>query len=187
MGWRDESRPSILPIPEDVGVVSVLVEHGAAINARDKNGDTALTLSAWAPGTSNDGVFDYLVDHGADISAKDDFQQDAWLRSSADEHRMAVLLAHGQDVNERGYLGETQLFHVILACNPGRVRFLLNHGASVNVRDHAGASPLGYARQFQNILAAGNGGHRPAVMRRCAEVIQILTNAGAHDSDPGKR
>jgi uncharacterized protein len=47
--------------------VRFLVEHGAAVNAPNDSGQTALHIAAQA----SDGIVDYLAAHGADLDAKD--------------------------------------------------------------------------------------------------------------------
>ncbi len=53
---------------EHMDVMGILIDKGADVNARSKNGATALILAA---DKGNAEIVKFLIDRGADINAKD--------------------------------------------------------------------------------------------------------------------
>lgn len=62
---------------------------------------------------------------------------------ASDHNKMVQLLvAHGADVNLRGYTGATPLFWAVLRDEKDDEKFLLDHGADPNVANAFGDTPL---------------------------------------------
>ena len=179
-GWHDESRPAFQLTPENTAVVRTLVDGGASVNARDKNGDTALLISA---SSGHNLTFDFLLDHGANISAKDRLGASAWTLSRHDFHRLAVLLDHGQDINERDMYGRTALTWAAALDRPDIIRLLLSHHADVNLRDNDGNGPRYWAMLTLKLLTSKNSPvpDRYNKLRRAEQAISLLDHASARD------
>lgn len=121
--------------------VQLLVEHGADINRRDKNGDTALHL------TTSETVLKYLLQKGADINKRNKAGATP-LHAAVSRNRYKfckLLVEKGADINEQNKIGETALH---LAVSPGFFEicnYLVEHKADVNVENKRGETPLHYA------------------------------------------
>jgi ankyrin repeat protein len=97
----------------------VLLEHGASVHVRNKNGQTPLHL---ASEHHHPGIVALLLKFGLDVDAQDN------------DNMTPLLLASGQDTyNDAGATAAAQL--------------LLEHCASVHVRDKSGQTPLHLASQ----------------------------------------
>jgi ankyrin repeat protein len=152
----------------DVPAVKLLLTHGAAVNAKDKHGMTALM---WA----GPKIVRLLLRRGAGVNERDNFGRTAlsYAAYRGDATATAALLSRGAKVDPRDSDGCTPLLlalgveyvHVgsptqwpqpqaeVLWCFDGAtaarvdqladvVRLLLNAGANANTRDNAGRSPL---------------------------------------------
>lgn len=106
--------------------VRILLEAGASVQARWKNGDTPLHRAAWYGHTEMAAL---LIEHGAVVDARNDW---GWtpLHAAAgqDGHEVAeLLITAGADVNARNRSGQTPLD---LAWGDERMKALLRrHGA----------------------------------------------------------
>lgn len=107
--------------------------NGANVNARHKNGRTALMLTAeWSIG--NKDIADVLLAHGAEVDAKDNKGMTALMyAASVDNADVArVLLAHGANANAKANDGST----VLAIAQAGD---LYGDGEVVGLLDAAGA------------------------------------------------
>jgi serine/threonine-protein phosphatase 6 regulatory ankyrin repeat subunit B len=146
-------------------ILQALVEHGADVRARDRNGDTPL-LSAVTYPLLDVAVVKFLVEHGADLNA----ENHGWnvLRGASYLGNPSVvrfLLDQGVDVNGKDQEGQTALMAVSKSEfwwkpeipplwwqpeKPGRHRaepqgvmqVLLDHGAQINAQDEKGRTAL---------------------------------------------
>ena len=148
----------------DVALVKSLIQEGADLNARNKDGDTSLNIAARNGRT---GVAEALIKAGADVQVKDSHGWspllDAALFGGTD--LIQRLISAGADVNAKGNQGETAL---MLAAFGGRsevVRVLIEAGAEVDARNNRGNTAL--------MEAALGGDHTHAA------VVRALIEAGA--------
>jgi ankyrin repeat protein len=121
-------------------MVNLLIAHGAAIDGRDKDGNTPLHFATWYAWHSQD-VISVLLAHGADVGARNHtgatplHHVARWFGS--DHHELAKsLLAHGAVVNAMNNVGETPLHWAACVYQDSglfMVKFLLENGADVNV------------------------------------------------------
>ncbi|KAJ8968405.1 hypothetical protein NQ317_002350 [Molorchus minor] len=120
-------------------VVSLLVEAGAMLNARDDQGHTPLMLAC---SRKNLAVTRYLITHGSDVNASSHIDGKTALhvcvqdvRESKSAHQLIELLVHhGADMNAPSYQGSV-LFYSIILENRSAAIALVQHGADVNLRD----------------------------------------------------
>jgi ankyrin repeat protein len=132
----------------DRDIIDLLIEHGAAVDARDSREITPLLLAA---SMGNASIIPALLRHGADARACDVHRNTPlhYLESFRDDgdHEVAkLLLEHGADVNAANDRGYTPL-HWASDAAPSddalrNVKFLLENGADVNASPRDGHSPL---------------------------------------------
>ena len=144
-------QKAILP---KIGPLSVrlLLEHGADVNARAKNGSTPLHIASTfgAPEVAR-----VLLEHGADVNARDAdgrtplYSRLYWIvTGSAIQPRAGsvevarLLLERGADVNARTNDGSTPLHAASSRVELAAVRLLLEHGADVEAEDDSGRTPF---------------------------------------------
>lgn len=101
--------------------VRQLLDWGADVHIKDKNGDTAL------------------------IGASAAFCSGQTVKGQTSIVRM--LLQRGANPNTQDYAGETALMAVTTYGNVGALRVLLDAGARPEVKDNAGRSALDYAHE----------------------------------------
>ncbi|KAK6342481.1 hypothetical protein TWF718_007884 [Orbilia javanica] len=89
-------------------VVSLLLDHGADIDAKDKAGYTPL---AWAAERGYQKLAHLLIDRGADIGVEDEEKFTPLLRAAQNGHEEIVrlLLDRGADIESKGKDGRTPL------------------------------------------------------------------------------
>jgi ankyrin repeat protein len=89
-------------------IVLTLLEQGADVNAKGKDGSTALRLAAFQGHTD---TVQALLGKGADVSAKDKDGYTALILAALQGHTDTVqaLLEQGADVNAKGKGGVTAL------------------------------------------------------------------------------
>ena len=174
--FRDEGDPlpqaGMLPYTGDAtSCVRALLDHGADVNKRNRDGHTALIEAAEVKQV---GALNLLLAHGADVNAKDPDGQTALMHAVAgqlgvdDASKAAcvqALAAHGADLNAADKDGQTALMAAVDARNANAVRILLEHGADPNILDKNGHSALS--------LAARDGN---------AEVARLLVEYGARNA-----
>lgn len=151
------------------GMMKVLFERGANLNARDKDDATPLilytkessALTVLAPSASV-GVR-FLLDHGADINAKNQKGDTALLVAATEGARPTLfrfLLERGANPNASNADGNTALLQTAARFGPdpdspdpqgekdaiASIRLLLAHGAGINAKNKAGQTALSLAK-----------------------------------------
>jgi len=120
----------------------VLLEHGASVHVRDKDGQTALHL-ALRRGFSN--MVALLLQSGADIDAQDNDDMTPLLYVVTHPNLAAttqLLLEHGASVHLRNKDGLTPLHFAVGYDRPDEVALLLQFGAPVDALDNYNRTPL---------------------------------------------
>jgi ankyrin repeat protein len=122
--------------------VTVLLEYGADVNGRGREGLTALHYAVRGGDLA---VIRCLLEHGADVGAHDPDGLTPLLhltktRAAPDHVAVLELLAeYGADLDARNGTGETLLFFYARQGNAPAVRWLLAHGADPHVVSDRGA------------------------------------------------
>ncbi|MXW17955.1 MAG: hypothetical protein F4139_04410 [Gemmatimonadetes bacterium] len=179
--------------------VSMLIEAGADIHARDGNGETPLLRAGYYGGFRNPEIIEVLIEAGADVNDRSDH---GWtvleraLGSPADRVADVVqrLLDLGADVNAPGVASSPLHRAASQGDNPELIRMLLAAGAEVN--DPGAHSPLHAAARgggpavIAALVAAGaevnalnRGGQTPlhrAVEAKKPANVAALIEAGAN-------
>jgi ankyrin repeat protein len=166
----------------DVGIVRVLLTHGARPNIDLGAGSTPILVVAARSG--NAAIVSLLLDHGADIRGADPSGNTALIVGASHFEVVQVLVKRGASVNAVNALGETALMRASLFQNIEGVRLLLRHGAQVNVQDEYGQTALmGVVHDCQHIESLQRGappmlsGGRPEPGAPSAEARARLSNA----------
>lgn len=113
--------------------VNCLLESGADIHAKDKNGFSILMHAAR---TGNVTVVKTLVSHGADVNVKSPKGVTPLYAAAINGHNGIIefLLSQGADIDERLYDGETPLMAAVWNGQVDTVALLLQRGANVHAK-----------------------------------------------------
>jgi ankyrin repeat protein len=177
-----------LSVVASAPIATLLIEHGADVNAANRFGETAL-LTAADEGRTD--VVEALLQAGADVNKADD-DGDAPLTVAASAPIAAMLIERGADVNVANRRGVTALLIAAQEGDADVVEALLKAGADLNKVDEDDDAPLIVAasapiaalliERGANVNAANNLGDTAlliaGVMGR-ADVVEALVQAGA--------
>jgi ankyrin repeat protein len=144
----------------DIATVQALLAKGVDVNAKDKDGRTALMLASWKGQVE---VVKELLAKSADANAKDNYGGTALMFAAQEDHTETVqaLLSKGADVNAADKEGNTPLhyaaatgnlvitnwvgpylFEAVTHGNKTTIDLLLANGANVNAKSKDGYTPL---------------------------------------------
>jgi ankyrin repeat protein len=162
-----------------------LIDRGAAVDARDREGATALGRAAQAGKTA---VATLLIERGANVNARAvDGSTPLFYAAEADRAAMArLLLDRGADPNIPGRKGARPLAAAAYNGSAASVELLLKRGADPNALDDEGKSAMiyaagrAYAPVVELLIAAG-----VEVNRRYAHGLTALMWAAGHDASAG--
>jgi len=158
-----------------VDIVRFFLHLGANVNARAKDGRTALMVA----GTSEP-VTALLLSAGAKVNLHNNFDHRTALISAADGGAPGVvrrLLAAHAEVNAKDDSGRTALMWAINQGSPEIVSLLITHGAILHFHDKQGESPWQLAKQIESSDRNPSSAY--------AIILRRLKKAGA-DRKPGQ-
>lgn len=153
--WRNGcfcGNQTALHVASDSGraeVVSVLIQYGADVMAREENGKTALHRAGSAK------IVDMLLRAGADVDAKEFIHSNTALHLASQsglEEVVSILVQHRADINARERDGRTAL-HFAKTANIAR--YLLERGADIEATDRLGYTALHIASEsgFNDVVS----------------------------------
>lgn len=156
--YAESNRSSRSPLHQavfrgDVEQARCDLNAGAAVNAKDGTGSTALQIAAR---TGQAELVRLFLDHGARINESDNLGSSP-LHEAVAFGRTEVamlLLARGADVRARNRFGRTPLHNVVCNHSERLTRRLLDAGADPNARDDCGGTPLHLAAIMGDVEAA---------------------------------
>lgn len=151
---------------DDMAAIKSLLASGAAIDARDGRGRTALLVATHANAVQ---AARALIEAGADVNAKDDIHDSPYLYAGASGH-LAILkmtLEHGADLKSTNRYGGTALIPAAERGHVDTVHTLIEAGVDV---DHV--NNLGWTALLEAVIL-GDGGPRHT------QIVQLLIKAGA--------
>jgi ankyrin repeat protein len=157
--------------------VRLLVEKGANVNARSKQGRSPLVIAAAHDG--NVEVLRLLIARGADVKAPGAAGANAALIAASGANDIAMvklLIEHGADAKAKDPAGFTALIDAAGYGNLEAVKLLLARGADVNAQ-----SEPSRGRPVKN-GPIGIGSLTPLLMAVTAgnpEIVRLLLDAGA--------
>ena len=173
----------------------LLYERGADVNAKDKEGRTALHLAAQM---GNIVIVECLLKQGANVEATERKNGDTALMDAArtgQDPVAVILLQAGAIVSRTDHKGGTALACAASSGQEGVAKTLLNNGAGLETQDHVGATPLHIAANQDKVelveffLAAGAkidprdlSGSTPlmkAAQVGSRAIIELLLDAGS--------
>ena len=149
---RGKTALHIAALMDAADTTSILLAHGAEVNAKDENGQkTPLHIAADA---ESNAVLQILLTHGAEVNAKDETGETPLHIAASDKSGVIpqILLSHGAEVNAKDETGQTPLHTAAQNWGSGDTGYkmkssavpqiLLSHGAEVNAKDERGDTPL---------------------------------------------
>lgn len=197
----------------DIGVIiRLLLDHGADINAPNKNGGRALGLAVGRPMLRKPQMVKLLLDCGADVNASDrdgtTALELAFRTGRPSKKVVKVLLDHGADVNASRKDGTTALVYILTYNRPEAKSMTLSSDSDsdLNTLDDHGtrgfyslkhATPeivkllLDYGA---NIEALSRYGNTPLIAASITasydgklEILVMLLDRGANIEAPGRQ
>ena len=138
----------------NAGAVQVLLHHGVNIEARGREGKTALrcavegkTSFRCAVEGNHELVIQLLLLNGADLEARDESEQTPlhFVAQKGLNDTLRDLLQKGANIEARDKWGLTPLCIAASKGQDGITRILLENGADIQARTHDGQTALYYA------------------------------------------
>ena len=153
----------------DLAAVRALLDRGAAVDAPELDGTTALH---WAVHRDDGDIASLLIGAGADVTAANRYgvASIALASLNGSAPMLARLLAAGADANRAQPEGETALMTAARTGRVEAVRLLIEHGADVNAAEQ-------WRGQTALMWAAAEG-HTAAVRELIARGADVRARSG---------
>jgi ankyrin repeat protein len=164
-------------------IVAYLIEHGAAVNAKTRVGDTPRwILPNSVPGFGH-GIG--IVRGGSPDRGRREPIPGAMspLLYAARDGRLEsarMLLAAGADIDQAEANGITPLLSAIINNHPAVARFLVDQGANVNAMDWYGRTPLWAAVEARNMDVDNNTFVNDVDRAPYLDLARVLLQKGAN-------
>lgn len=127
---------------DSIASVKWLINNGADVNCRDRQGCTPLTIAAQ---NGLVGHVLFLVKHGANVSILDNNEDSAlhWAAYKGNDAVLITLLKMGQSISASDVFGHTPLHLAAIRGNLDAVEYLvLEAKADMTIKDKKGLTPL---------------------------------------------
>jgi hypothetical protein len=149
-----------LPAEKSLNIARDLLDHGAATEEHNREGDTPLMVATWI---RREDIVRLLIARGANVNSRNDYGVTPFMQAacSGDTEIMRLMAKHGAALNARDANGCTAFRHALLMDKPKAIATLIELGANMNIKDNANNSPLTIARQ-----------------EGLADAVKMLQNAG---------
>ena len=122
-------------------VAKLLLDRGAAVDAKDQSGSTPLAVAALFGKLE---LVELLIDHGAVIDAVDSRGETALYNASLRNHSgvVAALAARGANVNLQNIDGMSAFFKAASTLKNDNMDILMECGGDTDARDNNGCTAL---------------------------------------------
>jgi ankyrin repeat protein len=139
---REKLYPTTLQ--DHDAVILLLIENGADINFRSRQGWRALHHAAWS---RDEALVRLLIGKGADVEAKDDHGSTVLHMAAFGGSKAVVrlLIEEGLNVNSKDSRGRTALHEAAETANREAVQLLIENGTIIEAKDNYGSTALHYA------------------------------------------
>jgi len=177
---KEGDNYSPLHTVKSVAVATLLIEHGADVNALANYNITPLHKAA--DRKKSLALVELLLKHGAKVNARSAYNATPLHKAMfyANQNNgllVKLLLAHGADINAQDNIGHTPL-HQIRGGDVKLAKYFVKNGANVALKTNAGNSPLCYAIADNKInlmhfyIVRGNG-----ILSKCSKVRSVFEYA----------
>ncbi|EAY21474.1 ankyrin repeat protein, putative [Trichomonas vaginalis G3] len=142
--------------------------HGANINGKDEDGETALHSAVFKGSIE---TIEFLLSRGANINEKDEVGLTALHVAifKREKDSAELLISHGANIDEKDENGRTSLHIASLINDKETAELLISHGAYINEKDKKGKTALHYAAEKNN-----------------KEIAELLISHGANINEKDK-
>ena len=163
-------------------LVSLLIAHGADVNAEGAYGNALQAASA----RGDQEMVKMLLDHGEETNIEGGFWGYA-LQAAAYEgnlHIVDMLLDHGADIDAQGHARFTALHEAVWTENAQLTAVLISKSCKVHLQDNSGRTPLHYAVRkghkelVEKLLLSATSS---SIDHRGYTPLMYARNAGRHD------
>ncbi|EAY10158.1 ankyrin repeat protein, putative [Trichomonas vaginalis G3] len=140
---NEENTPfHIAAEKDDIYFLNLFISHGAKINTRCRDQESAMH---WAAVNPNPKVAEFLISKGADLYAMTEKDGDSPLHYAVMKNNpelVKFLIEHGAYINVKNKKWETPLHRAILYGSYESMEVLLSKGASWTTPDITGTPPI---------------------------------------------
>jgi len=188
------------------GVVALLLEHGADVNARQGQfGETALHAAAWGWNHDNSGeeyrpIIQLLTKHGAEINARDESGRSPLFTAAMSGRVPALdeLCRLGAALDSREIHEHTVLHAAVIGKHYRATEYLLERGFQTDLKNEHGGTPLHYALYSPEIAkllimrgadvnAPDHDGNTPLHIAALQGQVAVVNLLLVRSSDPQSR
>ena len=136
-----------------VETATLLIERGAAVNAKDDNGETPLHRAAYKNAVETATL---LIERGAAVNAKNSIGVTPLYRAASNNavETATLLIERGAAVNAKNDYGYTPLHLATYKNAVETATLLIERGAAVNAKNDDGETPLHYAASTNDVATA---------------------------------
>ncbi|OGH96803.1 MAG: hypothetical protein A2104_02900 [Candidatus Melainabacteria bacterium GWF2_32_7] len=133
----------------DFEKVKKYITDGADPNAKDKNGQTPLHITARSNSTD---IIEFLIKSGADANIKDKYSVSPLHEAACFKANEALelLIKNGADVNAKDRDGDTPSHIAAMKGNKEVLETLIRHKADIKAKNQNGATPSDTAAKFEH-------------------------------------